>query len=310
MAMSTAPTVEPAAQAVMLPGWRLSARGTWALVWLAFYLLPTTVNIFSVLTEHERGGASRIAAWEPICWEYSSAIGGFAALPLVYLAVNRAVWARAPWRSLGLHSVTMLGYSTVHVAIMMGLRSILYGLVGGTYHMGPLVREFPYELRKDIITYLVATAILTMGRQLVRLSRVVALVEAQQAAGAALMHAPTPVPMPVPLPPVAEPPPRLELKVGTRRVFVAPEEILQVSAAGKYVEVMTAERVHLVRRSLADIQADLPPQLFVRVHRSRLLNRAAIQRVDSRPSGDLDITLTTGLTVTASRRFKADLLTG
>ncbi|MEE3625035.1 LytTR family DNA-binding domain-containing protein [Nitrospirillum sp. BR 11752] len=299
--MSTAPTVGPAAQAVMLPGWRLSARGTWALVWLAFYLLPTTVNIFSVLTEHERGGANPIAVWEPISWEYSSAIGGFAALPLVYLAVNRSAWARAPWRTVGLHIVTMLGYSTVHVTIMMGLRSILYGLVGWTYHVGPLTREFPYELRKDTITYLVATAILTMGRQLVRLSRVVALVEAQQAAGAA--------PLPAPTPPV-EPPPRLELKVGTRRVFVAPQEILQVSAAGKYVEVMTAERVHLVRRSLADIQAELPPQLFVRVHRSRLLNRAAIQRMDSRPSGDLDITLTTGLTVTASRRFKADLLEG
>ncbi|TWB17182.1 LytTR family transcriptional regulator [Nitrospirillum amazonense] len=286
----------------MLPGWRLSARATWALVWLVFYFLPTTINVLSVLSEHKRDGRP-IAAWEPMCWEYSSALGGLAALPLVYLGIRRAPgWARAPLRTLGLHLLLMIAYGVVHISLMMGLRVLVYALVGGHYHSaGSWADIFLYEFRKDALTYLIAAAILTMGRQLVRLSRVVALVEAQQAA---------PVPAPSAAPAVVEPPARLELKVGTRRVFVAPEEIIQVSAAGKYVEIMTAERVHLVRRSLADIQSDLPPHLFVRVHRSRLLNRATIQRVDSRPSGDLDITLTTGLTVTASRRYKAELLEG
>ncbi|ASG20657.1 LytTR family DNA-binding domain-containing protein [Nitrospirillum viridazoti] len=298
--MSTAPAAEGTAQAVMLPGWRLSARATWALVWLVFYFLPTTINVLSVLSEHKRDGRP-IAAWEPMCWEYSSALGGLAALPLVYLAIRRAPgWARAPLRTLGLHLLLMIAYGVVHISLMMGLRVIVYALVGGHYHSaGSWADIFLYEVRKDALTYLIAAAILTMGRQLVRLSRVVALVEAQQAAA---------VSAPAAAPAAVEPPARLELKVGTRRVFVAPEEIIQVSAAGKYVEIMTAERVHLVRRSLADIQSDLPPHLFVRVHRSRLLNRATIQRVDSRPSGDLDITLTTGLTVTASRRYKTDLL--
>ncbi|MEC4590769.1 LytTR family DNA-binding domain-containing protein [Nitrospirillum amazonense] len=298
--MSTAPAAERAAQAVMLPGWRLSARATWALVWLVFYFLPTTINVLSVLSEHKRDGRP-IAAWEPMCWEYSSALGGLAALPLVYLGIRRVPgWARAPLRTLGLHLLLMIAYGVVHISLMMGIRVIVYALVGGHYHSaGSWADIFLYEVRKDALTYLIAAAILTMGRQLVRLSRVVALVEAQQAAA---------VSAPAAAPAAVEPPARLELKVGTRRVFVAPEEIIQVSAAGKYVEVMTAERVHLVRRSLADIQADLPPRLFVRVHRSRLLNRATIQRVDSRPSGDLDITLTTGLTVTASRRYKAELL--
>ncbi|EGY00386.1 response regulator receiver protein [Nitrospirillum viridazoti Y2] len=302
MAMSTAPAAETTAQAVMLPGWRLSARATWALVWLVFYFLPTTINVLSVLSEHKRDGRP-IAAWEPMCWEYSSAVGGLAALPLVYLAIRRAPgWARAPLRTLGLHLLLMIAYGVVHISLMMGLRVIVYALVGGHYHSaGSWADIFLYEVRKDALTYLIAAAILTMGRQLVRLSRVVALVEAQQAAA---------VSAPAAAPAAVEPPARLELKVGTRRVFVAPEEIIQVSAAGKYVEIMTAERVHLVRRSLADIQSDLPPHLFVRVHRSRLLNRATIQRVDSRPSGDLDITLTTGLTVTASRRYKTDLLEG
>ncbi|TWB79930.1 LytTR family transcriptional regulator [Nitrospirillum amazonense] len=288
----------------MLPGWRLSARATWALVWLVFYFLPTTINVLSVLSEHKRDGRP-IAAWEPMCWEYSSALGGLAALPLVYLGIRRAPgWARAPLRTLGLHLLLMIAYGVVHISLMMGLRVIVYALVGGHYHnAGSWADIFLYEVRKDALTYLIAAAILTMGRQLVRLSRVVALVEAQQAAVVSAPIAP-----PLPEPPAPEPPARLELKVGTRRVFVAPEEIIQVSAAGKYVEVMTRERVHLVRRSLADIQSDLPPHLFVRVHRSRLLNRATIQRVDSRPSGDLDITLTTGLTVTASRRYKAELL--
>ncbi|MBB6250312.1 LytTR family DNA-binding domain-containing protein [Nitrospirillum iridis] len=301
--MFTAPTVEKAARPVTLPVWPLPARTTWALVWLVAALLPTTVNIFSVLTEHARGGKSDIAPWEPICWEYSSAIGSLVALPLIYLVVDHAPgWGRAPWRTLALHVLTMLVFSVVHVGIMMGLRVLIYDAVGWTYRMGPLAREFPYEFRKDMLAYMMDVAILMGGRQLVRLSRVVALVEAQQAAS---LSPPAAAAGPAPAP---ETPPRIELKVGSRRVFVSPAEIIQVTAAGKYIEVMTAERVHLVRRSLADVQAELPASLFVRVHRSRLVNRAAIQRVDTRPSGDLDITFNTGLTATASRRYKAELL--
>lgn len=281
-------------------GWALPSTATWCLVWCAFYLIPNTINVFSVLTEHERGHHP-IAAWEPMTWEYSSSLGSFAALSFVYLAVGRSPgWGRAPWRTLAIHAAALVGYGAVHISLMMGLRFAVYAAAGLSYHMGDWHLEVPYEFRKDTLSFILATTILTGGRQLARLSRVVALVEAQQAVPVA--EAPAPVAMPT------AGDERLELKVGSRRLFLAPEEIIQVAAAGKYVEVMTANGVHLIRRPLKDVHADLPPGRFVRVHRSRLVNRAAIQRVDTRPSGDLDITLSTGTVVPASRRYKAELL--
>jgi DNA-binding LytR/AlgR family response regulator len=45
----------------------------------------------------------------------------------------------------------------------------------------------------------------------------------------------------------------------------------------------------------------------VRVHRSRLINRAHIAAIKPTPSGDVDITLSDGRTVTGSRRYRAAL---
>jgi DNA-binding LytR/AlgR family response regulator len=90
-------------------------------------------------------------------------------------------------------------------------------------------------------------------------------------------------------------------------LYLAPADILLVRSAGNYIEVVTAEAVHLVRRTLADFQAELSPLDFVRIHRSHLVNRDAIARIDNRPSGDMDLTLSNGTVVPASRRYKSEL---
>ena len=47
---------------------------------------------------------------------------------------------------------------------------------------------------------------------------------------------------------------------------------------------------------------------FVRIHRSRLVRRAAIAQVESRPSGDYVVRLADGRELAGSRRYRRPLL--
>jgi DNA-binding LytR/AlgR family response regulator len=112
----------------------------------------------------------------------------------------------------------------------------------------------------------------------------------------------------------SEPPPkpapgedRIEIRDGGAAVFLQPGDILFVEAAGNYVDFHTAARSHLVRGTLAAWEARLSRSGFVRVHRSRIVNRARISALRPTPSGDIEITLDDGRTLLGSRRYRATL---
>nr|WP_246462934.1 LytTR family DNA-binding domain-containing protein [Nitrospirillum iridis] len=179
----------------------------------------------------------------------------------------------------------------------MLLRTVAYGALGQSYDFEDWRNDLPYEFRRDLLTYLLVVLVVVGVRHLIRLSRSLALVEATAASLAAAGRERPPAAAPL----------RLEVKVGSRRLYLNPADVLVVKSAGNYVEVITAEAAYLVRRTLAEFQAELPVTVFVRVHRSYLVNRAAIARTDGRPSGDMDITLTNGAVVPVSRRYKSEL---
>lgn len=72
----------------------------------------------------------------------------------------------------------------------------------------------------------------------------------------------------------------LYLRVGQQLVRVAIDEIDFVEACENYVRVHTARRSWLTKRTLSDVEAALPAERFLRVHRSFLVNLARIERVD------------------------------
>ncbi|MDZ5647930.1 LytTR family DNA-binding domain-containing protein [Nitrospirillum sp. BR 11828] len=278
-------------------------------MWLGFAFLPTTINAFTLLTEYERTNQD-IPGWEPFLREYSSGIALLLVLPLVRWSINHApAWTDAPVRWVAQFLGTALCFSALHLAAVTVVRMAAYGALGQAYGLDDLRDDLPYEIRRDLLTYLLIVLVVVGVRHLIRLSRSLALLEAAANAGGSPTTAGPPAhpPRPGHPPGPATEPARVELKVGSRRVYLAPAEILLVRSAGNYIEVVTAEAVHLVRRTLADFQADLPVPEFVRVHRSHVVNRGAILRIDSRPSGDMDLTLRNGAVIPASRRYKSEL---
>jgi two-component system, LytTR family, response regulator len=90
-----------------------------------------------------------------------------------------------------------------------------------------------------------------------------------------------------------------------RAFFLSVEDIQKISAAGNYVEVQAAGKVHLVRDSLTSFVAQLDPAEFLRVHRSHVVRVGFIAELRPMFHGDYELVLRDGQTLALSRRYKA-----
>lgn len=245
-------------------------------------LVVTFVNATSKLIEAGRMGVE-LDARAPWVWELSSVLIVVPLAPLIGRAIARWPFSAARWPSfLAIHLAAATAYSIAHVLGMVLLRKIAYALDGALYDFsqGELPLMFFYEWRKDVLSYAAIAACFWQFAER----------RARRAAPPAAM--------------------RLEIKDGARTVLLDPGEILWVEAAGNYVELNTASGAHLARGALASFEAKLAPRGFVRIHRSRLVNRARIRAMKPTPAGDLELTLDDGRAIAASRRYRANLETG
>jgi two-component system, LytTR family, response regulator len=92
---------------------------------------------------------------------------------------------------------------------------------------------------------------------------------------------------------------------GERAFFLAVAQIQRVAAAGNYVEVHAAGRVHLIREPLSVFIAQLDPAEFLRVHRSHVVRISFIAELRALFHGDYELQLRDGTALTLSRRYKA-----
>lgn len=87
-------------------------------------------------------------------------------------------------------------------------------------------------------------------------------------------------------------------------------EVEAVLAAGNYVELCLRGRRHLLRSTMADAEARLaalPELAFVRIHRTVLVNLAAVQGLTRAPGAALSVLMRDGSQHPVSRRRQAEL---
>lgn len=90
-----------------------------------------------------------------------------------------------------------------------------------------------------------------------------------------------------------------------RAYFIPVDSIERLSAAGNYVEIHAAGKVHLVREPLAKLAAQLDAGEFIRVHRSHVVKLTAIAELQPMFHGDYELILRSGERLALSRRYKA-----
>lgn len=79
--------------------------------------------------------------------------------------------------------------------------------------------------------------------------------------------------------------------------------IVWLEAADNYVQVHTAERSYLLRRTLQDLHAQLGDERFVRIHRSTVVNLSQVGSLAPLFKGDYEIHLIDGRVLRLSRRY-------
>ena len=98
-------------------------------------------------------------------------------------------------------------------------------------------------------------------------------------------------------------PERLIVKSSGRVFFVRTEEIDWVEASGNYVKVHTKTDAHLLRESMKNMEGKLDPKIFVRIHRSAIVNIDRIKELEPWFHGEYIVHMLNGAKLTASRVF-------
>jgi two-component system LytT family response regulator len=100
---------------------------------------------------------------------------------------------------------------------------------------------------------------------------------------------------------------RLAIKSAGRVSFINISEIDWIEAADYYASLHVGPRTHLLRRSLSELEQDLDPAAFCRVHRSSLVNLARVKSLTLNEDGEHDVLLDNGTKVRLSRRYRKQL---
>jgi two-component system, LytTR family, response regulator len=98
---------------------------------------------------------------------------------------------------------------------------------------------------------------------------------------------------------------RLALKLEGRTLFISPATIDWVEALDNHVRLHTGRETLVVRDTLTHLAERLPPGLFLRVHRSTLVNTDRIREIQPWFGGEYAIVLTDGTKLTTGRRYRA-----
>ena len=100
---------------------------------------------------------------------------------------------------------------------------------------------------------------------------------------------------------------RVVVKNAGQISFVKISEIDWIEAADYYACLHIGPRSHLLRRSLSDLEEDLDPSVFCRVHRSSIVNLERVQGLKLRRDGEYEVLLDNGASVRLSRRYRKQL---
>jgi two-component system, LytTR family, response regulator len=100
---------------------------------------------------------------------------------------------------------------------------------------------------------------------------------------------------------------RLAVKSDGRVQFVKTADVDWIQAEGNYVRVHVGAATHLIRETLAAVEALLDPAQFSRIHRSTIVNLDRIRELQPWFAGDWVVILRDGTRIRLSRTYREHL---
>lgn len=100
---------------------------------------------------------------------------------------------------------------------------------------------------------------------------------------------------------------RLVIKGAGQVTFVRIADIDWIEAADYYACLHVQTKSHLLRRRMAELEQELDPAVFCRIHRSSIVNISRIRGLESNEEGEYEVVLDKGTRLRLSRRYRKQL---
>jgi two-component system LytT family response regulator len=97
---------------------------------------------------------------------------------------------------------------------------------------------------------------------------------------------------------------RIAVKNRGQTLFLNVSEIDWIEAASYYACLHVGDATHIVRRTLQDLEQDLDEDRFIRIHRSIIVNRDRVGRLELQSGGEYEVALDSGVRLRLSRRYR------
>jgi len=100
---------------------------------------------------------------------------------------------------------------------------------------------------------------------------------------------------------------RLTVRVSGELLFIRFADLRWVEGAGDYLRLHTRSGTPLIRETFKELLQRLDPARFVRIHKSAVINSSFVAKIRPAASGDYEVELDDGTTLTVSRVFRQNL---
>jgi hypothetical protein len=274
---------------------RAHRRRQWLMIgfWVVTFGTAAIGNTMTTRIDADRYNIA-VSTWQIATNEFSSVFLSLLMLPFLLKACDRWPLHGDTWRRrLPLYFLGSVLWSAFHVIGMDLIRALVYGMFGSSYDPGSWIAQAIYEYLKDIRTFFLIVAVGHMVEWFGRHIR----------GEASLLDVPDEGP---PVEAVDRPERFLVRKLG-RDFLVATADIEWVQSAGNYVNLRVRGRDYPLRSTLAALETRLDPTVFVKAHRSYLVQLAQVTAIEPLDAGDARLHMADGTVLPCSRRYRESL---
>ncbi|MBT7951937.1 MAG: response regulator [Gammaproteobacteria bacterium] len=104
--------------------------------------------------------------------------------------------------------------------------------------------------------------------------------------------------------PAKQYPEKIAIKDAGEITLVPLTDIEWVDAAGDYMCIHASGQIHIMRTTMKQLESQLDPALFQRIHRSTLVNLNRVDKISSHINGEYNLILKGGARLKMSRSYK------
>lgn len=100
---------------------------------------------------------------------------------------------------------------------------------------------------------------------------------------------------------------RILVKGSRKAHFIRVSQIEWIEAAGNYLRLHVDGKSHLIRQTMNNLERQLDPDGFVRIHRSAIVNLSNVKELQRNETGEFEVVLDSGERLKLSRGYRREL---